>query len=68
MHTIVVWNPSHFHGTSLQDYPPTSQTISEFNQIDLAIVTPSRFLQLWEKKQVSLQQLRDALQSDDGHE
>ena len=29
--TIVAWDPSHFHGTSLQDYPPTSQTISESN-------------------------------------
>ena len=66
--TIVVWDPSHFHGISLQDYPPTSQTISKFNQIGLAIVTRSHFPQLWEKKQVSLQQLRDALQSDDGHE
>ena len=47
--TIVVWDPSHFHGTSLQDYPPTSQTISEFNQIGLAIVSPSHFPQLWEK-------------------
>ena len=53
--TIVVWDPLHFHGTSLQDYLSTSQTISEFNQIGLAIVTPSHFPQLWEKKQVSLQ-------------
>ena len=69
--TIVAWDPSHFHGTSLQDYPPTSQTISEFNQIGLAIVTPSRFTQLWKKymeKQVTLQQLGEGMESDDEDE
>lgn len=66
--TFVAWDPSHFHGTSLQDYPPTSETISDFNQIGLAIVTPNRIPHLWEKytrKQVSLQQVREAIESDD---
>jgi hypothetical protein len=69
--TVVAWDPSHFHGTSLQDYPPTSQTISDFNQIGLAIVTPNRFPQLWKKyieKQVSLQQLREGVESEDEDE
>src|ERR1700678_2814458 len=51
-----------------QDYPPTLETISDFNQIGLAIVTPNRIPHLWEKytrKQVSLQQVREAIESDD---
>jgi hypothetical protein len=66
--TIVAWDPSHFHGTSLQDYPPSTQTISEFNQIGLAIVTPNRIPQLWKKyieKLVSVQQLMEEMESDD---
>lgn len=45
--TIVAWDPSHWHGTSLQDYPPTTQILSDFNQTGLAIVTPSRLSQVW---------------------
>jgi hypothetical protein len=66
--TIVAWDPSHFYGTSLQNYPPTSETISEFNQIGLAIVTPNHIPQLWKKyvaKQISLKELREAMESDD---
>lgn len=47
--TLVVWNPSHWHGTSLQDYPPTTENISQFNQIGLAIITPNRVPRLWKK-------------------
>lgn len=69
--TVVAWDPYHFHGTSLQDYPPTSQTISEFNQIGLAIVTPNRIPGLWKKyaeKEVTLEQLREGVESDDEDE
>jgi hypothetical protein len=65
--TLIAWDPSHFHGTSLQDYPPTSQKISDFNQIGLAIVTPNRIPGLWEKyakDQVTLGELKEAIISD----
>ena len=35
----VAWDPSHFHGTSLQDYAPSSNMVSEFHQVGLACVT-----------------------------
>jgi hypothetical protein len=66
--TVVAWDPGHFHGTSLQDYLPTSQTISDFNQIGLAIATPSRLPQLWKRyaeKKMTLQQLKEEVESDD---
>lgn len=45
--SLVAWDPSHFHGTSLQDYPPSSNMISEFHQVGLACVTPNRIPGLW---------------------
>jgi hypothetical protein len=65
--SLVVWNPSHFHGTSLQDFPPSSDTISEFHQIGLACVTPNRIPGLWKKyaqKQVTLEEVREGVLSD----
>lgn len=47
--TIVAWDPSQWHGTSLQDYPPTTQILSDYNQTGLAIVTSNRISQVWEK-------------------
>jgi hypothetical protein len=66
--TIIAWDPSHFHGTSLQDYPPSTQTISDFHQIGLAIVTPNRIPGLWEglaTKQVTLGDLKEKMMLDD---
>ena len=47
--TVVAWDPSHWHGTSLQDYEPTLQHISDFNQVGLAIVTPNRLGEAWKE-------------------
>ena len=47
--SVVAWDPSHWHGTSLQNFPPTTQVIPEFNQTGLAIFTPNRVAKIWEK-------------------
>jgi hypothetical protein len=65
--SLVAWDPSHFHGTSLQDYPPSSDMISEFYQVGLACVTPNRIPGLWKSyvgKQASLDQVREGVISD----
>jgi hypothetical protein len=59
--TVVAWHPSHWHGTSLQNYPPMTQVISESNQAGLSIFTPNRISNLWKKyseKEISVDQLR----------
>jgi hypothetical protein len=68
--TIVAWHPSHWHGTSLQNYSPLTQVVSESNQAGLSIFTPNRLSNLWNKyslKEISLQELRSewALGSDE---
>ena len=65
--SLVAWDPSHFHGTSLQDYPPSSDMISEFYQIGLACVNPNSIPGLWEsyvQDQASLDQVREGVLSD----
>lgn len=67
---VVAWHPSHWHGTSLQNYSPNTQIISESNQAGLSIFTPKRLSNLWNKysaKEISLDQLRNewALESDE---
>jgi|SRR6266404_4856678 hypothetical protein len=52
--TVVAWDPSQWHGTSLQNYPPTTQTIPEFNQTGLALVTPLRISHVWKQYEESL--------------
>ena len=47
--SLVAWDPSHFHGTSLQEYLPTSNMVSQFYQVGLACVTPNRVPGLWKK-------------------
>lgn len=59
--TLVAWHPSHWHGTSLQNYPPTTQVIPEVIQCGLSIVTPKRLTSLWKKyvaEQLTLEQMR----------
>lgn len=65
--SLVAWDPSHYHGTSLQDYPPTTDMVSEFYQVGLACVTPNRIPGLWEKyaiQQATLKEVRDGVLSD----
>jgi hypothetical protein len=65
--SLVAWDPSHFHGTSLQDYPPTTDMVSEFYQVGLACVTPNRIPGLWKKyamQQATLKEVRDGVLSD----
>lgn len=47
--TVIVWRPKDWHGTSLQEYPPSSQKISEFNQTGLAFVMSNRLSTVWKK-------------------
>ena len=59
--SLVAWDPSQWHGTSLQNYPPTSQILSHLNQTGLAIVTPNRISSLWQKydeRKLTLEELR----------
>ena len=65
--SLVVWDPSHFHGTSLQEYTPSSDMVSEFYQVGLACVTPNRIPGLWDKyarQQATLEQVREGVLSD----
>lgn len=71
--TVVAWHPSHWHGTSLQNYHPDTQVVSDFNQAGLSIFTPNRLSNLWKKysqKELSLEQLKKewALGSDEEEE
>ncbi|KAF8223892.1 hypothetical protein L208DRAFT_1515702 [Tricholoma matsutake] len=69
--TIVAWDPSHFHGTSLQDYLPKTDAISQYNQVGLAIVTPNWIPGLWKKyakEQAALDKMLDSIVSDDEEE
>ena len=65
--SFVAWDPSHFHGTSLQDYSPISNMVSEFYQVGLAIVTPNCIPGLWKKyvmQQVTLEQAKEGVLSN----
>ena len=58
--TLIIWDPSHFHGTSLQDYPPSSDMLSNFYQLGFLCITPNRIPGLWKKytqKQVTLKEV-----------
>jgi hypothetical protein len=65
--SIVAWDPSHFHGTSLQEFTPSSNMVSEIYQVGLACVTPNRIPGLWKKyveKQATLEQVKEGILSD----
>jgi hypothetical protein len=70
--SILAWDPSHFHGTSLQEYFPSSNMVSEFYQDGLVCITPNRIPGLWEKysiQQATLEQVKEGVLSDgDGDE
>ena len=68
--TVVAWYPSHWHGTSLQNYHPDAQVVSDLNQAGLSIFTPNQLSNLWKKyswKELSFEQLKVewALRSDE---
>ena len=46
--SVVIWDPSEWHGTSLQNYKPADEKVAKTKQTGLAIVTPSRIQGLWE--------------------
>ena len=65
--TLVSWAASHFHVTSLQDYSPPSNTVSQFYQVGLACVTLNCIPGLWKKyamQQATLEQVREGVLSD----
>lgn len=65
--SLVVWDPSHFHGTSLQDYPPSLNMLTEFYQVGMACVTPNRIPGLWKRyamQQASLEEVKEGVLSD----
>jgi hypothetical protein len=69
--TLLAWDPSHFHGTSLQEYSPSSNMVSESYQLGLACVTPNRIPGLWEKyakEQMTLEELREGVLGDEDDE
>ena len=60
--TLFAWDPSHYHGTSLQYYSPSSEMFSENSQLGLVCITPNRIPGLWNKyavKQVTSEEVRD---------
>jgi hypothetical protein len=70
--TLMAWDPSHFHGTSLQDYLPSSDMLSNIFQLGLVCITPNRIPGLWKKyaqKQVTLKEVCEGVgieNDDDG--
>ena len=66
--TLLAWNPSHFHGTNLQDYTPSSDMISKIYQLGLVCITLNRIPGLWEKyamKQVALENVNEGVNGED---
>jgi hypothetical protein len=60
----MAWDPSHFHGTSLQEYSPSTNMVSQYYQLGMVCITPNRFPKLWEKyvkQQATLEELREGL-------
>jgi hypothetical protein len=71
--TIIAWKPKHFHGTSLQDYSPSDNMLSEYYQLGLVCITPGRIPGLWEKyakKETTLEEVEKGVlnESDDDSE
>ena len=65
--TLVTWDPPHFQGTSLQDYSPSSNMVSQINQVGMACVTPNHVPGLQMKyvmQQATLEQVKDSVLSD----
>ena len=60
----MAWDPSHFHGTSLQEYSPSSNMVSEYYQLGMVCITPNRIPGLWKRyalDQVTLEEVREGV-------
>jgi hypothetical protein len=65
--SLVAWDPSHWHGTSLQEYSPSSDMLTEFYQYGLLCITPNCIPGLWKKyakQQVTLEEVGEEFLSD----
>jgi hypothetical protein len=60
--TLVVWSPSEYHGTSLQDFSPLDEDPA-FSQRGLAFVTSPRLKGVWEKYKKNLVDQVEALEA-----
>ena len=66
--TLFAWDPSHFHGMSLQEYSPSSNMFSESYQLGLVCITPNRIPGLWEKyakEKVTSEELQEGVLGDE---
>ena len=66
--SFIAWNPAHFHGTSLQNYPPSTDMVSNLYQLGLVCLTPNRITGLWEKYakgQATLEEVKEGAFLDD---
>jgi hypothetical protein len=69
--TLFAWDPSHFHGTSLQDYSPSSNMVSEYYQLGMVCITPNRIPGLWEKyamEMATLKEVREGVLGESGED
>ena len=69
--TLFAWDPSQYHGTSLKDYPPSSNMLSQLYQLGLVCITPNRIPGLWERyamDQVTLEEVREGVLGDEDDE
>ena len=69
--SLIAWDPSHFHGTSLQDYSPSSGMVSDFYQDGLVFATPNRIPGLWEKfamQQMTMEEVRKGVLHGSGND
>lgn len=60
----MAWDPSHFHGTSLQEYSPSTNMVSQYYQLGMVCITPNRLPALWEEyamEQATLEELREGV-------
>lgn len=64
--TLVIWDPSEFHATSLQKYSPYNPD-PEFSQAGVAIVTGKRLVTIWKRykaKELSKEEAIKAMQEE----
>jgi hypothetical protein len=60
--TLVVWSPSEYHGTSLQDFSPLDEDPA-FSQRGLAFLTSPWLKGVWEKYKKNLVDQVEALEA-----
>jgi hypothetical protein len=60
----MAWDPSHFHGMSLQEYSPSSNMVSKIYQLGMVCITPNHIPGLWKRyalDQVTLEEVREGV-------